>query len=156
MILDTLVRRNIFDEDKVKTQIANRPCGLRDLQFSSVQEDTARFLESCLTFKVLNLSNKGIDSDWTSNVLEIWASYDCVQLHPPSSPTQDGEAGCSSMLGAPTGQKLASLWGLEKGSSWSNTISFLPVQRRTIELPQGKPFRVGQCGVCLVMGMEDY
>lgn len=150
MILDTLSSSKIFLLNKVQTQIASRPCGLRGLQFSSMKEDTARFLESCLTFEVLNLSNKGIDSDWTSNVLEVWASYDCVQLHPPSNPTQDGEAGCSNTLGAPTGHKLASLcggWRREAAeATWSVSFQYREEQ---LSSPKGSHSELDSVGSVL-------
>lgn len=51
-------------------------------------------------------------------------------------------AGLSQHLGRPIRTRAGlSLWGLEKRSSWSNTISFLPIQKRTIELPPGDTIR---------------
>lgn len=154
MILETLSSLKIFLLRW--TQVASRPCGLRDLQFSSMQEKPSVFLESCLTFKVLHLSNRGINSDWTLNVLEIWHPM-AVSSRTIFQPHTRWRNRLLQRVSSPNRTKVGlSLWGLEKGSSWSNMISFLPAQRRTIELPQGKPFRVGQCGVCPVMGMEDY
>lgn len=52
-------------------------------------------------------------------------------------------AGPSQYLGRSIRTRAGlSLWGLEKGSSWSNTISFLPIQERTIELLPGEAFRI--------------
>lgn len=56
----------------LKIQVISRPCGLRGLQFSPMQEEPAGLLESCFPFEVLSLSNEGIDPDPTSAVLEIW------------------------------------------------------------------------------------
>lgn len=55
------IRHFIFTENiltKVQTRVTSRPCGLRGLQFSPMQEKPAGFLESCFPFEVLSLSNK--------------------------------------------------------------------------------------------------
>lgn len=54
-----------------------------------------------------------------------------------------GRAGPSQDLGRPVRTRAGlSLWGLEEGSSWSNTNRFLPVQKRTIQLFPGDPLRI--------------
>lgn len=61
------------------------------------------------------------------------------------------------MLGAPTGQKLASLCGGWKREAAEATLSIsFQYREEQLSSSQGKPFRVGQCGVCPVMGMEDH
>jgi hypothetical protein len=62
-----------------------------------------------------------------------------------------------SILGSPSGQKLAFLCGAGEGKAAEATLSVsFPFRKNNRDPPRGSPFGFRQCGVCLMMGMENY
>lgn len=103
----------------------------------------------------------GQDSLW--NVLQLWhcmilGEIGYLQLNPHLPiPHKMEKQAHPSIWGGPSGPKLSSLCGgwRREAAEATQSVCF-PFRREQLSSSQGKPCGFGQCGVCLMTGMEDF